>query len=348
MLQAKFTPHKLHFITPGGTSRGVLTTKNSWYIQVFDKDKPKVIGIGECSILPKLSIDDRPGYMEKLQEVCNHINEYQFTFHETLKDWPSIRFGIEMALLDLKNEGRRLIFDSGFYNGSINIPINGLIWMGDIGYMKTQLSEKIKEGFHCVKIKIGALDFDQEIDLIKEIRKEYSAKEIEIRVDANGAFHPSEALNKLEQLHALDIHSIEQPIKAGQWKEMTDLCEKTPLPIALDEELIGITSIEQKQVLLAQVNPAYIILKPSLIGGFKASEEWIELAKKNDIGWWVTSALEGNIGLNAIAQWTSMQNNAMPQGLGTGKVFSNNISSPLFVEKGHLLYKKNVDWGKLP
>ncbi|MCW3788584.1 o-succinylbenzoate synthase [Plebeiibacterium sediminum] len=348
MLQAKITPHKFQFITPGGTSRGVLTTKDSWYIQVFEKDKPQIIGIGECSILPKLSFDDRPDYMDKLVEVCDNINEYQLNYQESLIDWPSIRFGIEMALLDLQNGGKHQIFHSDFYTGKRNIPINGLIWMGDIEYMTTQISQKLQEGFNCIKIKIGALDFENEINLIKEIRKVYSVKEIEIRVDANGAFSPDEVIGKMQRLYELDIHSIEQPIKAGQWNEMADICKQSPLSVALDEELIGIHSMAKKAELLSQINPSYIILKPSLLGGFKACEEWIELANKYQVGWWATSALEGNVGLNAIAQWTAIQDTNMPQGLGTGKVFSNNISSPLVVENGHLCYKQNTEWGKLP
>ena len=347
MLQAKITPHKFQFITPGGTSRGVLTTKDSWYIQIIDKNYPEIVGIGECSILPKLSIDDKPEYVDKLKEVCENINEYKLDFQESLKEWPSIRFGVEMALLDLQNGGKRKIFDSDFYSGQSNISINGLIWMGDVEYMKTQISQKLQEGFNCIKIKIGALNFDKEINLIKEIRSIYSVNKIEIRVDANGAFSVDEAIDKMQQLYDLDIHSIEQPIKSNQWKEMAQICKKSPLPVALDEELIGIHSREKKYDLLAQINPAYIILKPSLLGGFKASEEWIEIAQELNIGWWATSALEGNIGLSAIAQWTSIQDNNMPQGLGTGKVFSNNISSPLVVENGHLCYKQNLKWGNL-
>ncbi len=348
MLQAKITPHKFQFITPGGTSRGVLTTKDSWYIHIIDIDCPEIIGVGECSILPKLSIDDKPEYVDKLKEVCENINEYKLDFQESLKDWPSIRFGVEMALLDLQNGGKRNIFYSDFYSGQRNIPINGLIWMGDVEYMKSQVSQKLQEGFNCIKIKIGALDFENEINLIKEIRNIYCVHEIEIRVDANGAFSVNEAIDKMQQLYDLDIHSIEQPIKANQWNEMALICKKSPLPVALDEELIGIYSREMKFELLSHINPAYIILKPSLIGGFKACEEWIEIANKLNVGWWATSALEGNIGLNAIAQWTSIQDSNMPQGLGTGKVFSNNISSPLIVEKGHLCYKQNLKWGNLP
>jgi o-succinylbenzoate synthase len=348
MLKAYLKKHTLKFITPGGTSRGVLTTKDSWYIFIYDTDLPQVIGTGECSILPKLSMDDVPGYEEKLNEVCANIHFYATSFHQSLINWPSIRFGIEMALLDLKNGGVKTIFPSDFVLGLKDISINGLIWMGEVRYMREQLDKKLTEGFDCIKIKVGAIDFAKELNLIREIRKIYDADQIQIRVDANGAFSPNEALNKLTELSKLDIHSIEQPIKAGQWKEMAQLCEKSPLPIALDEELIGVNARAQKEELLQIIQPSFIILKPSLLGGFKASEEWIDLVQKYSVAWWATSALEGNIGLNAIAQWTALQNNLMPQGLGTGQVFSNNISSPLQVHNGHLSYHINQSWGKLP
>ena len=347
-LKAILKKHTFRFITPGGTSRGVLTTKDSWYIQVVDGANPNLVGIGECSVLPGLSIDDKPYLEEKLKEVCEKIHSYSENYHESLQDWPAIRFALEVALLDLKNGGTRTVFPSEFVTGKKQIPINGLIWMGDVAYMKEQLAQKLEEGFDCIKIKVGAIDFRQEVNLIQEIRKEFDAGQIEIRVDANGAFSTNEALGKLEVLSRLDIHSIEQPIKAGQWQEMAWLCEETPLPIALDEELIGVNAYRQKEELLSVINPQYIILKPSLLGGFKASEEWIELAGKQDIAWWATSALEGNIGLNAIAQWTAVQDNSMPQGLGTGKVFSNNIDAPLQVKKGHLMYNVNKSWGTLP
>ncbi len=347
MLQATYIPHKLKFITPGGTSRGVLTEKSSWYILLSDTVSPNIVGVGECSILPKLSIDDRNDYEDKLKEVCLNINNYRSTYHIELKEWPSIRFAVEMALLDLDNGGQKMIYNTKFFYGKKNIAINGLIWMGDIDYMKSQLTQKLNEGFDCIKIKIGALDFDKEIALIKEIRNSYSSNIIEIRVDANGAFKPEDALYKMQQLYKLDIHSIEQPIKVKQWKEMSRICKESPLPVALDEELIGIHENKIKKEMLEQIQPSYIILKPSLIGGFKASEEWISVAEDLNIGWWATSALEGNIGLNAIAQWTSTFDSLMPQGLGTGKVFSNNIDSPLFVQEGHLCYRQNQEWGKL-
>lgn len=330
----------------------MLTTKDSWYIQVCDVQNPKVLGVGECSILPNLSIDDKPGFEDKLREVCSNINIYTNNFsiklEDDLLDWPAISFGLEMALLDLKNGGIKTIFPSDFVEGKKQIPINGLIWMGDIAYMKEQLAQKIQSGFKCIKIKIGAIDFWQEINLIKKIRNTYNPAQLEIRVDANGAFKPDEAMNKLNELAKLGIHSIEQPIKAGQWQVMAELCKVSPVKIALDEELIGINDVVKKEDLLTTIKPAYIILKPSLLGGFMACNQWVQLANKHGVAWWATSALEGNIGLNAIAQWTAIQDNVLPQGLGTGQVFANNIASPLQVANGHLIYNKKQKWGILP
>ncbi|WP_244880325.1 o-succinylbenzoate synthase [Saccharicrinis fermentans] len=338
----------MSFNTPGGTSRGVLKTKNSWYVEIYEQTKPDVVGIGECSILPRLSVDDKPHLESKLTEVCEQINIYAHSLHESLTEWPAIRFALEMALLDLQNGGGKKIFHSDFVVGMKAIPINGLIWMGEMEYMQEQLEQKLKAGFDCIKIKVGALDFKKEIELIKEIRRRYDASQIEVRVDANGAFSPDEALDKMIQLSKLDIHSIEQPIKAGQWQVMADLCKETPLPIALDEELIGLDDFQTKEEMLSIIKPQYVILKPSLLGGFKASDEWVRIAEAQNVGWWATSALEGNVGLNAIAQWTAIHDNSMPQGLGTGQVFSNNVSSPLEVKKGHLFYNINEPWGVLP
>ncbi len=347
MLKAGFKKHVFQFNTPGGTSRGVLTTKDSWYIYLYDESNPEVKGIGECSVLPRLSIDDKPDLEKKIEEVCLNINDYIEDFHEKLKDWPAVKFAIEVALLDLQNGGKRIVYSSAFVLDEKAIPINGLIWMGELDYMKTQLAQKLEQGYKCIKIKVGALNFESEIAFIEALRKEFDANKLEIRVDANGAFSLEEAPVKMKQLQELQIHSIEQPIKAGQWKEMSELCAKCELPIALDEELIGIYTIEEKKRMLETISPAYIILKPSLIGGFKSAEDWITLAAENKIGWWATSALEGNVGLNAIAQWTAMQYNALPQGLGTGQVFSNNISSPLVVEHGELHYKNQLKWGQI-
>ncbi len=347
MLKAGYKKHVFQFITPGGTSRGVLTTKNSWYIYIYAENNPEVVGIGECSVLPKLSIDDTPDLEKMIGEVCLRINDYIDDFHVKLKDWPAIRFALEVALLDLHNGGKRIVYPSLFSNGEKSIPINGLIWMGEIEYMKFQLKQKLSQGFKCIKIKVGALNFESEISFIEALRRDFDATKVEIRVDANGAFSLDEAWEKMKRLHDLQIHSIEQPIKAGQWNEMRELCASSDLPVALDEELIGICSIEEKRRMLEIISPAYIILKPSLIGGFKSAEEWISLASEYKIRWWATSALEGNVGLNAIAQWTAVQNNDMPQGLGTGQVFSNNINSPLVVDNGALHYSNQLKWEQI-
>ena len=349
MLNANVQKHTFHFNTPGGTSRGVLHTKDSWFIKIWDTNQPDIVGIGECSILPKLSIDDKPEIDDKLKEVAQNINEYVKNYQTSLSDWPAVRFAIEMALLDLQNGGRKQLFlSSNFYTSEQPILINGLIWMGDIPTMKERLAQKIEGGFKCIKIKVGSINFDDEVKFIQEIRKEYSHNEIELRLDANGAFKPEEALEKLKVLSEFNIHSIEQPIKAGQWEEMKRICAESPIAIALDEELIGVNTLEKKRELLTEINPQYLILKPSLLGGFKASDEWIDLAAEKSINWWATSALEGNIGLNAIAQWVSTKNNNLPQGLGTGQVFSNNIESPLQVINGFLVYSKSKNWGELP
>lgn len=257
---------------------------------------------------------------------------------QQLIEFPSIQFGLEQALLSIKSQDPFELFSSEFTKGTDAIPINGLIWMGDKSFMQKQIKEKLKSGFTTIKLKIGAIDFKTELDLLKNIRKEFSAKEIELRVDANGAFKPKEALEKLKQLSDFQLHSIEQPIKAGQWDLMAELCKTTPLAIALDEELIGVFNRSDKEKMMQVVNPQFIILKPSLIGGFGGTNEWIDIANTSDTDWWITSALESNIGLNAIAQYTYKLHNKMPQGLGTGSLFSNNITSPLKVKNGALYY----------
>jgi len=340
-MTAAYKQYKLQFKQPSGTSRGVLTNKETWFIIINDGTKQ---GIGECGVFRGLSIDDRPDFEDTLKWVCNNITKKFDDLMIELIAFPSIQFGLEMAFLSLKSQDTFTLFPSKFTNGKDAISINGLIWMGDLTFMQQQIKSKIEAGFSCIKIKIGALDFKTEVDLLKSIRQEFSVNDIELRVDANGAFLPSEALEKLKILSELDLHSIEQPIKRGQIKEMARLCKETPLPIALDEELIGVFSVTKKEELLQTINPQYIILKPSLVGGFKGSEEWINLANKQNIGWWITSALESNIGLNAIAQWTYTLGNNMPQGLGTGDLFTNNFDSPLIVKKGTLQLEKNNHW----
>jgi o-succinylbenzoate synthase len=370
MLKAKYQPYQLKFKTPGGTSRGVLTQKSSWFISVWDDVNPDLTGIGECSILPGLSPDDHPELEKTLKEVCDNIHILvsdtnatphlqkrsgkssgaaethnmdqprlpfsQSRFHLTLANWPAIRFAIETALIDLKQGGQKILFPSPFADGREGIPINGLIWMGTPVDMVRQIEEKLKTGFRCLKIKIGAIDFQAEYSILKNLRTHFPETELELRVDANGAFTSYEVPEILHMLASLDIHSIEQPIPAGQWQNMAQICESSPLPVALDEELTGIDNAAEKERMIETIRPQYIILKPSLTGGFTAAEQWIKTAEKHQAGWWVTSALESNIGLNAIAQWTYTLHNALPQGLGTGQVFSNNIPSPLTIKNGQL------------
>jgi O-succinylbenzoate synthase len=318
-----------------------MTEKETWFI-ILEKEGKK--GIGECGILRGLSIDDRPDYEAKLQWVCAAINMGESQLWEALIEFPSIQFGVEMAFQSLKSENPFLLFPSDFTNGVKSIEINGLVWMGEASFMKQQIEEKLADGFRCVKLKIGAIDFDTERQLLSYIRQHFSPEQVEIRVDANGAFDTSLALDKLNQLAGFKLHSIEQPIAKNNTDKMSELCKISPIPIALDEELIGVFSLEEKEALLQKIKPQYIILKPSLVGGFRGTKEWILLAEKFNIGWWITSALESNIGLNAIAQWTFLQQNSMPQGLGTGALYTNNYDCPLTVSKGQLWYKKELDW----
>ncbi len=341
MLLASYRPYILQFKRPSGTSRGIMTEKETWLL-ILEKDGKK--GIGECGLLRGLSIDDRPDYEAKLRWVCAHIHEGLPFLLEGVKEFPSIRFGLEQAFLSLKSETPFLLFPSFFTTGDDNIPINGLVWMGEKALMRSQIEEKVASGFSCIKLKIGAIDFEEELTLLRYIRNEFTAKDIEIRVDANGAFAPAEALEKLKRLSSFDLHSIEQPIKPDQWEAMARLCEVSPLPIALDEELIGIFDVTKKRELLQTIQPQYIILKPSLVGGYAASDQWIDVAAANNIGWWITSALESNIGLNAIAQWTYTLGSEMPQGLGTGSLFANNFESPLHVTQGMLCYNTDLQW----
>ncbi len=340
-MKASYKKYTLQFKTPSGTSRGVLKTKDTYFLILKDSEK---IGIGECGLFRGLSMDDRPDYEDKITWVCDNIEKGEQELYNELEEFPSLQIGVETAFKSLAANNPFHIFSSRFTSGESAIPINGLVWMGDLAFMKAQISEKLKQGFTCIKMKIGAIDFKSELNLLKSIRQEFSVSDIELRVDANGAFSYAEALEKLKYLSDLDIHSIEQPIKQGQWQEMARLCEDSPLPIALDEELIGIFSEEQKMKLLETIQPQYIILKPSLIGGFKGSDSWISISKKMKIGWWITSALESNIGLNAIAQYTFSKNSTLPQGLGTGSLFTNNIPSPLEVCNGKLQYHTNLKW----
>lgn len=326
---------------PSGTSRGVLKTKETWFILLTRNGKK---GIGETGLFRGLSIDDVPNYEEKLAWACKNIHLGLPYLLKKLKEFPSIQFGLEQAFLSLEADNPFQLFPSDFTSSKTSININGLIWMGDKTFMRRQIQEKLATGFTCIKMKIGAIDFNAELALLKSIRDEFSADEIELRVDANGAFSANDAMDKLSKLAKFDLHSIEQPIRQGQLQEMAALCEKTPLPIALDEELIGVFDSDEKKNILETVQPQYIILKPSLVGGFNGSNTWINLAEQNKIDWWITSALESNIGLNAIAQYTYTLQNSLPQGLGTGSLFTNNIASPLEVDNGALHYRKSLSW----
>ncbi|MEJ1222084.1 o-succinylbenzoate synthase [Sediminicola sp. 1XM1-17] len=340
-MKAEYKKYILDFKRPSGTSRGVLHQKETWFLVIKDGDR---FGIGECGILRGLSIDDVPDYEAKLKWTCDNIHLGSKKLWSQLADFPSIQFGIEQAFVSYESKEPFELFPSPFTKEARPIAINGLVWMGDEGFMLEQIQQKLAEGFNCIKMKIGAIDFDTEISLLSSIRKKYNKNQIELRVDANGAFKMEEAMEKLKILSQYDLHSIEQPIKQGHSSEMMELCANSPLPIALDEELIGVTSLKEKEKLLKAIRPHYIILKPSLVGGFRGSSEWIDIAEKYHIGWWVTSALESNIGLNAIAQWTATLQNDLPQGLGTGSLYTNNIKSPLKVENGKIYYQKNETW----
>lgn len=340
-MKARYKKYILDFKRPSGTSRGVMTQKETWFLIL---EGEKRCGIGECGLLRGLSHDDIEEYEGKLRWVCKHVELGEKELLMQLKEFPSIQFGVEQAFRSLNSTDPFELFPSNFTKNERPIPINGLIWMGNEAFMLEQIQQKLDEGFDCIKMKIGAIDFEAELSILQSIRKKYSPKEVELRVDANGAFAPSEALEKLERLTQFEIHSIEQPIKPKNWEKMAMLCRKSPIAIALDEELIGVLDVTEKETLLQTIQPQYIILKPSLVGGFRGSNEWIELAEKHKIAWWITSALESNIGLNAIAQFTSTLKNGMPQGLGTGSLFTNNFQSPLQVKGGKLFYLKNLSW----
>lgn len=336
-MKINITERILHFKQPAGTSRGVYTERKIWLVEMKEGERK---GIGECAPLPQLSCDDIPHYAETLRMFCDQIEQTGVIDYQALRPYPSMLFGLESASAQLHVNGSAKLFDTPFGRGEEGITINGLVWMGTFEEMYQRIEEKIQAGFHCVKLKIGAIDWEREISLIKFIRQHFTKEQIELRVDANGGFTPQEAMRKLEQLATYDIHSIEQPIKQHQWKEMARLCHETPLPIALDEELIGINDTTSKIELLDTIRPQYIILKPSLHGGMHGSEEWIKLAQKRSIGSWITSALESNIGLNAIAHFAAKvygPHISMPQGLGTGQLFTDNIPMPIEI-RGEKLY----------
>lgn len=343
-LTYKIYPHNLQFAFEAGTSRGVLQEKNSWFIKLYDAQNPAIYGLGEVSVIDKLSIDCELITIDLISECIGIFIENKYNIASIPSHLPAIKFGIETAYLDLMNGGKRIFFENDFSKGAKGIPINGLIWMGDKQLMLKRIGEKLDEGFTCLKLKIGAIQLDDELFLLQSIRKQFSAQELEVRVDANGAFSKEDALQKLNQLAEYQLHSIEQPIAVKQWEAMADLCKKSPIPIVLDEELIGVTGFVNKQNLLKAIQPPYIILKPSLLGGFAESTEWIKLTEETNIQWWMTSALEANIGLNAIAQFTSSFNNQLPQGLGTGQLYTNNILSPLEIKQAQLFYNIQNSW----
>ncbi len=345
-LKAQYYKHTLNFRFDAGTSRGVLKNKDSYFIKIFNDNTPEIFGLGEAGPLEGLSLDFGFLAEDKIIEIVNAINSGTYKSLEDLnlplESFPSVKFALETAILDLKNGGKRMIFTNDFFNKSERVKINGLVWMGNKDFMKKQIVEKLDAGFNTIKLKIGAIDFDEEMELLRFIRKQFSATEISLRVDANGAFSARTALEKLNVLSEFAIHSIEQPIKTNQWQEMAALCEKTPVPIALDEELIE--NFDNKEELLKTINPQYIILKPSLMGGISGSSKWITTAESLGIDWWLTSALESNIGLNSVCQFAADFKNDLPQGLGTGKLYHNNFDSPLEIQSGQIFYNQKIDW----
>lgn len=360
MYKINISERTLHFKQPAGTSRGVYTTRHSYYLTLSDTEQPGIEGVGECATLPDLSCDAKPEYETTLRQICQMVEQMGRIPYDMIRAYPSITFGLETAFAQFFQakavaqgkvadtethpgfEHLAGLFDTPFARGEEGITINGLVWMGTYDEMYARLEEKLKAGFHCVKLKIGAIDFHKELDLIKHIRQAFGKDQIELRVDANGGFTPENAMSRLEALAQYDIHSIEQPIRQHQWRTMAELCRNTPLPIALDEELIGVNVRSMKQALLDTIRPQYIILKPSLHGGIYGSKEWIDLARERGIGSWITSALESNVGLNAIAHFcakTYGPNVAMPQGLGTGQLFTDNIPMPLEIKGEKLFFK---------
>lgn len=340
-MKAAYAPYRLIFKAPAGTSRGILLHKDTYFLKVWDESNPEVYGLGECALFKGLSREDTPLYESKLREMCQNIGLGKST---DLSEYSSLQFGLETALCDLSNGGRRVVVDTPFVHGETTIPINGLVWMGSFDEMSARIEEKLSAGFTTIKLKIGAIDFESELELIRQLRGRFSSETLTIRVDANGGFSPEEALSKLNRLAAYGIHSCEQPIKPNQWAEMRKICAESPIHIALDEELIGITDPMQMFMLLREIAPQYLIIKPSLMGGFAGAQEWLKMAKMTNTGAWFTSALESNVGLNAIAQVVAKFNPLIPQGLGTGALYTNNIESPLYQKADYLAYNPEGKW----
>lgn len=350
-MRLQFAPYILKFKEPAGTSRGVLTEKPTCYMRLFDENNPSRYGVGEAAVFPGLSPEADDRFFYKLMELQANVRLGRST---DLSHFPSLQFGFEQCIRDFTGGCNGIYYPSQFVAGIQSIQINGLVWMGNREEMMERMEKKLEEGFSCIKFKIGAIDWKSEIDMIETVRKRYNRDRVEIRVDANGAFDMDHALPRLKHLADLGVHSIEQPIKAGQPLMMQFLCQVSPLPIALDEELIGKFSMEEKARTLDAIHPQYIVIKPTLTGGYSGAEEWIKLAEERNIGWWITSSLESNIGLNALAQWTATLGNKMPQGLGTGALFTNNLDAPIYLEGDKLRYNPeltlnrqqldNLDW----
>ncbi|AHJ98478.1 o-succinylbenzoate synthase [Hymenobacter swuensis] len=346
MLQLRHSHRVLRFNFPARTSRGALTEHTAYYLHLYDTNQPEVTGIGEAAPLAGLSPDHRPDFAPTLEGFVREFNRRQLrnllpgeAAELVGPEWPALRFALETATLDWQNGGRRVLYDNAFSRGEAGLPINGLVWMGDAAFMRQQIEKKLTEGYSCLKLKIGGLDFAAELEILREIRAVAGPGQLTLRVDANGAFSPHEALPKLEQLARFHLHSIEQPIGAGQWHAMAEICRHSPVPVALDEELIGLTEPAQQQELLDLIRPAYLILKPTLLGGLRASLNWVAQAETRQIGWWLTSALESNIGLNAVSQLAgSYATPGFPQGLGTGQLYHNNLAAPLHIRAGQLHY----------
>lgn len=353
-LVLEIVPYKLDFSFGAGTSRGVLHERNTWFLIIKDEQVPKVVGIGEAAPLKGLSIDDVSHFPIKLREIQSIINGMsmlksavainELIANLGLEDYPSIAFALETALLDLINGGKRVVYENDFSRGLHRIPINGLIWMGDKDFMLAQVNDKLGKGYNCLKMKVGALSFETECEVLGHIRSKATVDKLTLRVDANGAFTSEDVEDKLDRLSQYGLHSIEQPIGVGQIDLLKALCKTTKVPIALDEELIGKVTIDEKHDLLRTIKPQYIILKPTLVGGFQSCKEWINVAESFGIGWWITSALESNVGLNAISQFTYSRRITSHQGLGTGQLFTNNIPSPLKIENGYIVNQPNLGW----
>ncbi|SMB98119.1 Mandelate racemase/muconate lactonizing protein [Hymenobacter roseosalivarius DSM 11622] len=356
MLHLTYSQRALRFNFPARTSRGALTEHVAYYLHLRDTAQPERLGLGEAAPLAGLSPDFGPGFEPRVAALCAAFNRRQLTdlLPDTVNDlinellesaWPALRFALETAVLDWQSGGQRQLFDNAFSRGEVGIPINGLVWMGEAAFMQTQIEKKLAESYSCLKMKIGGIDFATELRLLAEIRAVAGPDQLTLRVDANGAFAPHEALRKLEQLARFELHSIEQPIAAGQTSLMADLCRESPIPIALDEELIGVTQPEQQAALLAQIQPAYIIIKPTLVGGLHATRQWLRAAETNNAAWWLTSALESNVGLNAVSQLAGEYACPdLPQGLGTGQLYHNNVVAPLRIAAGHLHYDPAGEW----